>query len=1121
MHGAAAAHPRSGRDGHRWMLLTAAVIAATGLLVALALAHLRNQALDTGARFSDSLARIVEEQTTRTLQAVDQRLELAADGIARLDAAGTLNQGTARSFLRQQIGQLPFLRAMWLMDAQGRIAYDSDVGNVGVDLSDRPYFLAQKNATEARFLIGNPVRSRTTGTWLISASRRLQARDGSFGGIIVVAIEPPYFDQLWRTVGLGDGGAIALVRRDGTMMMRSPVDDSLIGRQFPDLQALQPPHAAQSSGAYATTSRFDGERRSVAFRVLSSQPDLLVIVGQSSAQILAPWRRQAWLAAAIWATASLVIAGLSLVLRRAQARLRDSEEGLAITLHSIGDAVIATDADGRITRMNPTAERLTGWPLAEARGQPLQQVFRIVDADTRAAAPSPVQRVVHSGETVALANHTVLLARDGQQYAVADSAAPIRDSDERVVGVVLVFSDVSARHAAEAALRASEARYRQLFEQNPHPMWIYDRETLRFLDVNTAAVRHYGYSRETFLAMTIHQIRPPEELPRMLARVSQLNDGLLDVGIWTHLQQDGRPIRVAISSHSMQWGQRPAKLVLVNDVTERERLAEELDRHRNHLEELVATRTAELAEARRQAEAASRAKSSFLANMSHEIRTPMNAIIGLNHLLRRDHPRPEQAARMERIDSAGQHLLAIINDILDLSKIEAGRVQLESANFHLSAILDNVHSIIAEAARNKGLQVTVDGDAVPLWLRGDPTRLRQALLNYAGNAVKFTQRGHVMLRAKLLHDDGHDLLVRFAVEDSGIGIAPEQIPRLFQVFEQADDSTARQYGGTGLGLAINRRIAQLMGGEVGAESTPGVGSTFWFTARLQRGNGPMLAAAPVDALDVETRLRQLHGGRRVLLVEDHEVNREVALAMLHGVGLEVETANDGPQAVQRALAGAYDLVLMDVQMPGMDGLAATRIIRALPGWAATPIVALTANAFEEDRRACEAAGMDDFIVKPMHPGGFYATLLRWLGGDTAAAATAAPAATAPTEALARLAAVPGLDLQRGIEGLFGNAEKYVDLLALLVRMHSTELRQLLDADAAVDITGLRRLTHSIRGAAATLGADALADAVAALETVLPAADGLVPKSVQVNAALQALQQQFDRLAAALPPTGSA
>ncbi len=412
---------------------------------------------------------------------------------------------------------------------------------------------------------------------------------------------------------------------------------------------------------------------------------------------------------------------------------------------------------------------------------------------------------------------------------------------------------------------------------------------------------------------------------------------------------------------------------------ENESMVLELEQHRHHLEALVYSRTVELAQARDAAEAANRAKSAFLANMSHELRTPMNGIMGITEIMLRKATDPKLIDWLTKSKASATHLLSIINDILDISKIESEQMTLMEKNFSVSDVIDAAIQMQVEIARGKGLALTyVVASDVPDLVLGDALRLSQIVLNFVGNAVKFSERGHIESRVSLIEQDSQSILLRVEVTDQGIGINPEQQARLFQAFTQVDNSDTRKYGGTGLGLVIAQRIARLMGGDVGVLSELGRGSTFWATVRLKHAmiESPSESIRQGEpALDT---LRRDFQQSRVLLVEDEPINREVMLYLLEDAGLVVDVAVNGEEALWKAPGGDYAIILMDIQMPILDGIDATLAIRQLPGLSSVPILAITANAFDEDRERCLAAGMNDHIGKPVEPDILCVTVLHWL-----------------------------------------------------------------------------------------------------------------------------------------------
>ena len=659
-------------------------------------------------------------------------------------------------------------------------------------------------------------------------------------------------------------------------------------------------------------------------------------------------------------------------------RLRDSEQSLRSILDNTPDAVFIARPDGSYEYVNQSAGELVGYAPEE-----------LLTMDIGALAPDGLdeshqqlfKRVVTDGRCFS----EIELRRKDGSIAHAEMSAVLLPNGN----VLGLCRDIDRRRQAEQALLAAERKFRGLIEQSLVGVYIIQDGYFPYVNPRFAEMFGYDSPDEVIGRVPVSNLVAPDARETVAENLRRRMSGEVEAVNYSFvgLRRDGSRLDVEVYGRIMEHDGRPAVIGVLLDVSERKRAEAELEQNRLHLEDLVAARTSELLIAKDAAEAANRAKSSFLANMSHELRTPMNAIIGLSEILLRRYDDPALCDKLGKISGAATHLLRLLNDILDLSKIDAEHLVLENVPFRFGSLLADVDSLVHERleARHLTLSRQIDPRLAGLELLGDPLRLQQVLLNLVTNAVKFTERGGVTIDLEAVAENPGEITLRLSVEDTGIGIPAEALGRIFSPFEQADSSTTRRHGGTGLGLAICKRLVELMGGSIEVSSTPGVGSRFSFVLRFNKTARP---AADVSSSggEAEAIIREYYHDRRILVVEDDPINQEVARELLEtSLGLAVDVVSDGREAVEKAAQVPYDLILMDIQMPVMDGLAATRAIRQLARHATTPILAMTANAFVDDRQRCLAAGMDDFIAKPVNPDVLFLMIRRWFDRMSASA----------------------------------------------------------------------------------------------------------------------------------------
>ncbi|MHB8787287.1 MAG: ATP-binding protein [Thauera sp.] len=714
------------------------------------------------------------------------------------------------------------------------------------------------------------------------------------------------------------------------------------------------------------------------------------------------------------------------------------------------------------------------------------------------------------------------------------------------LGLMLVYSagylmwrrDREQRElAALQARQAAEARFRVIFEQAPLGVVLLDPRTRRITEANSRFAEIVGRKAEDLVGADPMQLTHADDLVESQRQLSRLDAGRI-AGYRLnkrYLRPDGTPVWVSLAFAPVQVASEdaPRYLGIVEDISARIEME------------------ARLRQASAEAAAANAAKSEFLAHMSHEIRTPMNAVLGLAQVLEREPLAPNQRDMVERIRSAGQSLLAILNDVLDLSKIEAGQLRLEPRPFDFRALLANLDSLMGQTAHAKGLALRIEAQALPPgMLLGDGLRIEQVLFNLVGNAIKFTERGEVALRVRAdpLADGG--LRLRVEVRDTGIGIAPDALARLFTPFTQADAGIGRRFGGTGLGLSICKRLVELMGGTIGAQSQPGLGSLFWFELPLVPVVGELAAPVALVAPADGPRL----SGAHVLVVDDSAMNRDLVERALALEGATATLAADGQQALEllKSRPQAFDAVLMDVQMPVLDGLGATRRIRSELGLVTLPVIAFTAGVRDEQQAAARAAGADDVLPKPMDLEQMTQLLLRWIGPRTpgdAARSTAGGAAPASAGAAARMAdtsgamppterlghpapqpaarvegaaalpdlddfpALPGIDRARAMQRLGKDRAMFLGLLELFIEDNADVVARTREDLARGDADAAARRMHTLRSNAGFICALEVMEAAGALEKAIE------QREAGLDAALEALAADIAALVAACRALG--
>ena len=823
-----------------------------------------------------------------------------------------------------------------------------------------------------------------------------------------------------------------------------------------------------------------------------------------------------------------------------QETLKESEERFRSLTEMSSDFYWETDAEHRLTQL--TESQL------ETAGMAFYQTSFLGKRRWEVPHQSPDEAAWLAHQAILDAHlsfrdfEIARLNSDASVRYISVSGDPVFNASGKFTGYRGVGLNITERKR----IKAAEQRASIVLRTSPVAIAITRLKDGCYLEVNDATGSLFGRSREDIVGKTSVKIGfwPSDDARQRWTTALHREHSLVDYEI-AFCDSNGAHHNVLMSSSFIEFADESCIVNFIHDITERKKIEQELADQREHLEELVETRTIELTQALEVAKIADQTKDAFLANMSHELRTPLSAVIGMANLAQGISTDPRLRDYLGKIVRSGQHLNRIINELLDLSKIAAGHMELEIISFSLRTAIAHVESVMSHRAAEKGLSIaTVIDDAVPDVLLGDPTRVAQILLNLIGNAIKFTETGQITVCTGLQATGGGRVCLDIDVEDTGIGMRPEDLKQLFKPFSQADVSVSRKFGGTGLGLTISRRLAEMMDGDISVSSTEGIGTTFKVRICLGLGNAADLPPAePVADKALPKHYQDAH----ILVADDQPLNREIVAELLAAVGIKPRLAENGQQVLDiltESGPDAFDLVLMDIQMPVMDGLTATHALRTLAGFEKLPVIAMTAHTMDHEKKINAAAGMNDHIGKPFDNESFYRTLARWIPASKQGAAPVVAATVAvveketgtetETEMVAAEAAAPvaqpgsardhlrGVDLVNGLARFNGKEERYRHWLADFVE-NAGELPGLLRRDlTAGQPESAARAAHAFKGRVGMLGMDGLHGVVSALEHALrdgtPAEDLLGSLERSISEVRDELTQFFTRRDVPCAPT---